>query len=292
MWIDALTQKVREGSRRHCALPGRHRHERGRLPGGPRRRRDQQRGRRWLAFLRSLVAPRPPRRNPRPGTARRWPAHREDRRPGAGQARRDERDAGDGRTMGEVATGCRATPPAGSPALTARKSSSSLTASASIPAQQISTASGRPSSAHYTFQPPGISGKAEGLARAYASGVVCTDEWLLHPDPYPSREDWCRARVEFTQRRLKGRDLAMPVILVNHFPLVRQPTEVLHYPQFADGGGVIPGQCLRLVPALACAAGSCPAGCEARGKAQGPSFRPGVTGEGNGREGRMPVNPC
>ena len=34
------------------------------------------------------------------------------------------------------------------------------------------------------------------------------------------------------------------------------------------------------VPALTCVAGSCPAGCEAQGKAQGRPFRPGVTGEG------------
>ena len=37
--------------------------------------------------------------------------------------------------------------------------------------------------------------KEEALARAYEAGVVCTDEFLLHPDPYPSREAWCRARV-------------------------------------------------------------------------------------------------
>ena len=36
--------------------------------------------------------------------------------------------------------------------------------------------------------------------------------------------------------------------------------------EVADGDGVIPGQCLRLVPALACAAGSCPGGCGVRGK--------------------------
>ena len=62
--------------------------------------------------------------------------------------------------------------------------------------------------------------------------------------------------------------------------------------EVADGDDVTPGQCLRLVPALACAAGSCSAGCEAQGKAQGLPFRPGATGEGNGREGRTPVNPC
>jgi 3',5'-cyclic AMP phosphodiesterase CpdA len=89
----------------------------------------------------------------------------------------------------------------------------------------------------YTFCPPGASGKAEGLARAHASGVVCSDEWMLHPDPYPSREDWCRARIELTQRRLEARDLALPVVFVNHFPLLREPTRVLRYPEFAQWCG-------------------------------------------------------
>jgi 3',5'-cyclic AMP phosphodiesterase CpdA len=89
----------------------------------------------------------------------------------------------------------------------------------------------------YTFRPPGTSTKEEGLARAYASGVVCTDEWLLHPDPYPSREDWCRARTELTERRLNACDRDLPVILVNHFPLVREPTRVLQYSEFAQWCG-------------------------------------------------------
>jgi 3',5'-cyclic AMP phosphodiesterase CpdA len=89
----------------------------------------------------------------------------------------------------------------------------------------------------YSFCPPGTSDKEEGLARAHASGVVCSDEWLLHPDPYPSREDWCRARIELTQRLIEARDPALPVVFVNHFPLVREPTRVLRYPEFAQWCG-------------------------------------------------------
>ena len=89
----------------------------------------------------------------------------------------------------------------------------------------------------YSFRPPGASTKAESLAIAYASGVVCSDEWFLHPDPYPGREDWCRARIELTERRLADRDPALPVVLVNHFPLVRQPTRILRYPEFAQWCG-------------------------------------------------------
>jgi 3',5'-cyclic AMP phosphodiesterase CpdA len=89
----------------------------------------------------------------------------------------------------------------------------------------------------YSFHPPGTSEKAAGLGQAYASGVVCTDEWLLHPDPHLSRDDWCRVRVELTERRLKELDPALPVVFVNHFPLVREPTRALRYPEFAQWCG-------------------------------------------------------
>ena len=89
----------------------------------------------------------------------------------------------------------------------------------------------------YSFLPPGTTTKAEGLAVAYESGVVCSDEAVLFPDPYPSREAWCGARVEATLRRLAAIDPQMPTILVSHFPLVREPTEVLRYPEFAQWCG-------------------------------------------------------
>jgi hypothetical protein len=90
----------------------------------------------------------------------------------------------------------------------------------------------------YSFRPPMTSGKADGLARAYAAGVVCSDEWLLHPDPYPSREAWCEARIELTRRLLAARVSDLPVVLMNHFPLVREPTRVLRYPEFAMWCGI------------------------------------------------------
>jgi 3',5'-cyclic AMP phosphodiesterase CpdA len=89
----------------------------------------------------------------------------------------------------------------------------------------------------YTFRPDGAQTKEEGLAVAYQTGVVCSDEVLLYPDPYPSREDWCWARVAATERRLAERDPALPVVFVSHYPLVREPTRVLRYPQFAQWCG-------------------------------------------------------
>jgi 3',5'-cyclic AMP phosphodiesterase CpdA len=89
----------------------------------------------------------------------------------------------------------------------------------------------------YSFLPENEPTKAEALAYAYRTGVVCTDEEMLHPDPYQTREAWCWARIEETERRLAARDPVLPVILVNHWPLVREPTRILRYPQFAQWCG-------------------------------------------------------
>lgn len=89
----------------------------------------------------------------------------------------------------------------------------------------------------YTFRPTGATTKEEGLAVAYGSGVVCRDEFVLHPDPYPSREAWCAARIAVTEERLATLDPARPVVFVNHYPLVREPTRVLRYPEFAQWCG-------------------------------------------------------
>ncbi|MDQ0584549.1 3',5'-cyclic AMP phosphodiesterase CpdA [Streptomyces rishiriensis] len=85
----------------------------------------------------------------------------------------------------------------------------------------------------YSFLPAGCATKEEGLAYAKGTGIVCNDEYLLHPDPYPSREAWCRARVAETERRLAEIPDGVPVVPVNHYPLHRHPMDVLWHPEFA-----------------------------------------------------------
>lgn len=89
----------------------------------------------------------------------------------------------------------------------------------------------------YTFRPSGTQNKDEALRRAYNAGVVCSDEFLLHPDPHPSREAWCHARITETEARLTALDDDLPTVLVNHYPLVRTPTDVLYHPEFAQWCG-------------------------------------------------------
>jgi 3',5'-cyclic AMP phosphodiesterase CpdA len=79
--------------------------------------------------------------------------------------------------------------------------------------------------------------RQEALERAYEAGVVCVDEFLLDPEPYPSRQAWCEARVLEAEDRLVEVEPALPAVLVNHFPLLVEPTRVLRHPEFAQWCG-------------------------------------------------------
>ncbi|SHN42629.1 metallophosphoesterase family protein [Cryptosporangium aurantiacum] len=89
----------------------------------------------------------------------------------------------------------------------------------------------------YSFRAEGLTAE-QALAQAYDAGIVATDEALLHPDPFPSRAEWCRARVEHTRARL---DAELPedqrTVLVSHWPLHPTPTKRLRYPEFAQWCG-------------------------------------------------------
>jgi 3',5'-cyclic AMP phosphodiesterase CpdA len=89
----------------------------------------------------------------------------------------------------------------------------------------------------YSFRPAGASSKEEGLALAVQAGVVCTDEMMLHPEPYPGIDAWCEARVEQTAPRLAALAGGPPPVLVNHYPLVRELTNPLRHPEFAQWCG-------------------------------------------------------
>src|SRR4029078_8625398 len=74
----------------------------------------------------------------------------------------------------------------------------------------------------YSFRPDDIRA-GDALAWAVESGVLCTDEELLHPDPYPTREAWCEARCAITAARLAAIPEDHATIPLNHFPRRRAP---------------------------------------------------------------------
>ena len=74
---------------------------------------------------------------------------------------------------------------------------------------------------------------SDELAYAYRARVVATDEVLLHPDPHPDRQTWCRLRVGYSRARLDSVDPGLATVLVSHWPLHRAPTSILRFPHFA-----------------------------------------------------------
>ena len=85
----------------------------------------------------------------------------------------------------------------------------------------------------YTFRTPDAADAEQALKVAYDAGVICSDEYLLHPDPYPDRPAWCAARVAATETRLAALPAGTRTVLVNHWPMTRLPTRILRHPEFA-----------------------------------------------------------
>lgn len=87
----------------------------------------------------------------------------------------------------------------------------------------------------YSWRTPEAEGRslAEALDQARDAGVVCTDEFFLDPDPFPSRAEWCAERLKVSGERLAAIPPEHGTVLVSHWPLHRHPTEPLHYPEFA-----------------------------------------------------------
>ncbi len=78
----------------------------------------------------------------------------------------------------------------------------------------------------YSFRPDFIR-QEKAVEWAAESGVVCTDEELLHPDPYDSIPAWCVQRCQYTVGRLEEVSPGLSLVLINHFPL-RQDLVHLH----------------------------------------------------------------
>jgi 3',5'-cyclic AMP phosphodiesterase CpdA len=88
----------------------------------------------------------------------------------------------------------------------------------------------------YSFRPDFVP-EERAIEWAEESGVLCADEALLHPDPYPSRGAWCAARCEATERRLAAVDPGLGTVLINHFPLRYDLAHTPAIPRFTIWSG-------------------------------------------------------
>jgi 3',5'-cyclic AMP phosphodiesterase CpdA len=85
----------------------------------------------------------------------------------------------------------------------------------------------------YTFRPDEIDSVEGAIAWAAEENLLCSDEVLLHPDPYPSRQAWCEQRVRETEPRLAEAAARAPLVIVNHFPLRRDLAILPRIPRFS-----------------------------------------------------------
>lgn len=85
----------------------------------------------------------------------------------------------------------------------------------------------------YSFAPEGMDAGA-AVAWAAEERLICADEALLHPDPYPTRQAWCAARCAYSERRLEEALAAHPgpTVLVDHFPLLEELAHLPRIPRF------------------------------------------------------------
>jgi 3',5'-cyclic AMP phosphodiesterase CpdA len=84
----------------------------------------------------------------------------------------------------------------------------------------------------YSFRPESVA-RDSAIAWAAQSGVRSADEDLLASHPYPTRDDWCAARVEATEQRLASLPRDARLIVIDHFPLRRELAVLPRIPRFS-----------------------------------------------------------
>jgi 3',5'-cyclic AMP phosphodiesterase CpdA len=84
----------------------------------------------------------------------------------------------------------------------------------------------------YSFRPPDVTFEY-AVDWALEADVFCTDEHLLHSDPYPGKAEWCHHRCSMTERRLSRNGLRIPTVLINHFPLRECLVDLPAIPRFS-----------------------------------------------------------
>jgi len=86
----------------------------------------------------------------------------------------------------------------------------------------------------YSFKPDDVPIE-RAVEWAKEHDVLATDEMLLHPDPYPTRQDWCAALIEKEEKKLaaaRADHPDLPLIIINHWPLRQDLVKLTLVPRF------------------------------------------------------------
>ncbi len=88
----------------------------------------------------------------------------------------------------------------------------------------------------YSFRPRHVA-RDQVIRWARETRAVCSDEYLLHPDPFPDRDSWCAARCTAAASRLASAPAEIPKVLINHFPLEEEHAVLPRVPRFTPWCG-------------------------------------------------------
>ena len=88
----------------------------------------------------------------------------------------------------------------------------------------------------YSFRPQKIP-KENARKWARAAGILCTDEYCLHPEPFSSQGEWCASLVAKAESRLEAAPAGIPKVLVNHYPLEQELAVLPRVPRFTPWCG-------------------------------------------------------
>ena len=88
----------------------------------------------------------------------------------------------------------------------------------------------------YSFRPKSVSREniKDWVRQVHAE---CSDEFLLHPTPYESREQWCKARCDFSIDKLSDIPSTSTTVLINHWPLRLDLINLPRVPRFTPWCG-------------------------------------------------------
>lgn len=84
----------------------------------------------------------------------------------------------------------------------------------------------------YSFRPDDVPVE-KAVEWAIEGGILCNDEKLIEPKPYKSLPDWCRARLQYTESRLRAIPAETPIVMINHFPFRQEQVILPRIPRFS-----------------------------------------------------------
>ncbi|KAI0147609.1 metallophosphoesterase-like protein [Xylariaceae sp. FL1272] len=87
----------------------------------------------------------------------------------------------------------------------------------------------------YTFRPADITHE-RAVKWAEEADTVATDEFILHTDPYISKDDWCKVLVDKFETKLRetvSQNPGTPLIIINHWPLREDLVFIPRVPRFS-----------------------------------------------------------